>query len=97
VQIARASGLAHKEREVRQGRRQRQHLSHIPCSLQQEAASGRHDQVVVNEALGKVMFQCLWNKVAGQLTSYQCGDKVHLSWAASPPSDCLKPDCQIKS
>jgi hypothetical protein len=37
---------------------------------------------------GRLMFNCLWNKVAGQLNTYQCGDKVYLSWAAAIPGGC---------
>ena len=37
---------------------------------------------------GQLMFNCLWKKVAGKIMTYQCGDRVYQSWAASPPYGC---------
>ena len=46
---------------------------------------------------GKLMFQCLWKKAAGQIMTFQCGDKVYSAWTASPPFGCteLAPHAEI--
>ena len=46
---------------------------------------------------GKLMFECLWRKTAGQMITYQCGDKAYTSWATSVPYGCteLAPPAEI--
>lgn len=39
---------------------------------------------------GKLMFECIWKKVAGQMMTFQCGDKVYQAWTASPPTSCTQ-------